>query len=66
MKLIPKEPLYVYLAVSSLEVGAVLIRESGGSQFPTYYVSHVLRDAEIRYPNLEKFAYALIVASRKK
>lgn len=65
IKLIPKEPLYMYLAASSLAVGAALIRESGRSQFPVYYVSHALRDAEKRYPNLEKFAYALIVTSKK-
>ena len=46
-------------------MGAVLIQEEGGLQQPIYYVSQVLKDAETRYPSVEKFAYALVVASRK-
>lgn len=65
MKPAPAEHLYLYLAASSLAVEAVLVREVGGKQHPIYYVSHVLRDAETRYPNIEKFAFALITASRK-
>lgn len=64
-KPIPSEPLYLSLAASSMAVGAALVRDKGGIQFPVYYVSHVLRDAETRYLNLKKFAYALIIASRK-
>lgn len=30
-----------------------------------YYVSHALKDEETRYPNIEKFAYALVIAVRK-
>ena len=30
-----------------------------------YFVSHVLREAETRYPSLEKVAFALIIAARK-
>lgn len=65
MKSIPSKPLYLYLATSSLAVGAILVRESGGKYFPVYYVSHALWDAKTWYPNLEKFAYALIIASWK-
>lgn len=50
MKPISKEPLY--LVASSLAIGAILVRESGGKQFPVYYVSHALRDAVMRYSNL--------------
>ena len=32
---------------------------------PVYYVSQVLKDAETRHPNLEKFAFALVTTSRK-
>lgn len=65
IKSIPLEPLYLYLATSSLAVGATLVREAGGKKFPVYYISHAFRDAKTRYPYLEKFVSALIVASRK-
>lgn len=48
-----------------MAVGAALIREQEGEQRPVYYVSQVLKDVETRYPNLEKFAFALVTASRK-
>ena len=61
----PSEPLSLYLSASNAAVGAVLIKEEGGHQQPIYYVSQVLKDAETRYPSVEKFAYALVVASMK-
>ena len=54
----PGEPLYLYLSAGPLVVGAALIRDEAGVQMPVYYVSQVLKDAETRYPNLEKFAFA--------
>ena len=30
-----------------------------------YYVSHILQDAKTRYTNLEKLAFALLIAARK-
>ena len=61
----PSEPLSLYLSASNAAVGAVLIKDEGGRQQPIYYVSQVLKDAETRYPSVEKFAYALVMASRK-
>ena len=61
----PGEPLSLYLTAGALEVRAALIREENGKQQPVYYVSQVLKDAETRYPRLEKFAFALVTASRK-
>ncbi|XP_021607732.1 uncharacterized protein LOC110611653 [Manihot esculenta] len=46
------------------ELNAILVRE-GGEQKPVFYVSKVLKDAEIRYLNIEKLAYALLLAVRK-
>ena len=43
------EQLYIYLAVSKGAVSIVLIREEEGKQFPVYYVSKSLLDAETRY-----------------
>ncbi|XP_017239647.2 uncharacterized protein LOC108212431 [Daucus carota subsp. sativus] len=61
----PGKPLYLYLSAGTQAIGAALIREESGQQKPVYYVSQVLKDSETRYPNLEKFAFALITASRK-
>ena len=46
-------------------MGEVLIKDEGGWQQPIYYVSQLLKDAETRYPPVEKFAYALVMVSRK-
>lgn len=59
------ETLILYLTVFDYGVSGVLVSEDGGSQLPVYYVSKRLLDAETRYSNMEKLAYALIIASRK-
>ncbi|GFY91031.1 hypothetical protein Acr_07g0012270 [Actinidia rufa] len=59
------EDLYVYLSISPTAVSVVLIREEGQVQRPIYYVSKVLMGAEVRYPKIEKIAYALMIAARK-
>ncbi|XP_017221564.1 uncharacterized protein LOC135148512 [Daucus carota subsp. sativus] len=61
----PSEPLSLCLSVSDKAVGAVLIKEVEATQRPVYYVSQTLKDAETRYPNTEKAALALVMASRK-
>lgn len=45
-------------------MSAILIQENNG-QHPVYYVSEALQGAKIRYTELEKLAYALLMASRK-
>lgn len=59
------EDLYLYLVVSNAAVSAVLFRKEEGVQLPVYYVSRSMVPAETRYPNMEKLALALLVASRK-
>ncbi|XP_074326812.1 uncharacterized protein LOC141664756 [Apium graveolens] len=59
------EPLRVYLSASDETVATVLVRVDEGKNIPVYYISHSLRDAETRYPQVEKLVYALVVASRK-
>ena len=47
---IPKEKLYMYLAVSEWAISAVLFRcPSPKEQKPIYYVSRALADVETRY-----------------
>ncbi|XP_052287208.1 uncharacterized protein LOC127898758 [Citrus sinensis] len=60
-----RDKLYLYLAVSDRAASSVLVREEEGVQYPIYYTSKALLDAEIRYPPLEKWALALVVAARK-
>ncbi|XP_010496968.1 PREDICTED: uncharacterized protein LOC104773993 [Camelina sativa] len=59
------EVLLLYLAVSEHAVSGVLVREEGSKQYPVYYVSKSLLEAETRYSHLEKLALALITAARK-
>uniref|UniRef100_A0A2N9HW46 Reverse transcriptase domain-containing protein n=1 Tax=Fagus sylvatica TaxID=28930 RepID=A0A2N9HW46_FAGSY len=59
------EELYLYLAVSSSAVSSALIREEERVQKPVYYTSRALKGAEERYSNMEKLAFALLIASRK-
>ena len=61
----PREELYLYIAVSQAAVSAALVRDEGGSQLPIYFVSTAFRGAEERYPKMEKLAFALITAAWK-
>ena len=60
-----EEDLYLYLAVSTTTVSATLIRKEDGMQLPIYYVSQAFQGAEAKYPQIDKIAFALIVASWK-
>jgi hypothetical protein len=59
------EVLYLYLAVSPMAINTALIREDEGIQKPVYFVSKALHGAEERYPQIEKLAFTLVMASRK-
>ncbi|XP_074336590.1 uncharacterized protein LOC141673747 [Apium graveolens] len=60
-----EEMLILYLAVSEYSVSTVLVKEEVSHQWPVYYVSKRLLDAETRYTNMEKLVYAIILAARK-
>ncbi|XP_016164694.1 uncharacterized protein LOC107607235 [Arachis ipaensis] len=59
------EPLYLYLAVTTQAIAAVLVREEDKTQRPIYFISKVLKGAELEYTKLEKLAYALLTSSRR-
>ncbi|XP_074559865.1 uncharacterized protein LOC141815896 [Curcuma longa] len=61
----PGEPLFVYLAASQLAASSVLVKQEGQSQHPIYFSSHLFKDAETRYSNLEKLAWMLVLSVRK-
>ena len=59
------EPLYLYLAVKEYAISGALIREEDKVQWPVYYISKRLVDAETRYLEMEKLALALVIAAQK-
>ena len=59
------EELYLYLAISQAAVSVALVREKDGTQKPVYFTSRALRGAEERYPQMEKLAFALVIAARR-
>ena len=64
-KPIEGEKIYFYLVISKEAVSATMIREEEKVQWPMYYVSKRLLDTRTIYPELEKHALALVIASRK-
>ena len=62
---VPREELYLYIAVSQAAVSAALVLNDGCSQQPVYFVSRAFRGVEERYPRMEELALALITAARK-
>ena len=59
------ELLALYLAVSDFSTNAVPVRDKDRVQHPVYYCSHALREAEERYPRMEKLILALVIAAWK-
>lgn len=62
---LPRETLKVYLSACDRTVGAVLVKMIENHEAPVYYVSYALKDAEMRYPQIEKLVFSLVTASRK-
>nr|CAN82984.1 hypothetical protein VITISV_030339 [Vitis vinifera] len=63
---IPKEKLYMYLAVSEWAISAVLFRcPSPKEQKPIYYVSRALADVETKYSKMKLTALALRSAAQR-
>ncbi|KAI5323895.1 hypothetical protein L3X38_032968 [Prunus dulcis] len=57
--------LVVYLSVSASAISSVLIRSKDNVMHPVHYVSKALQDAEVRYPDIEKLAFSLVVSARR-
>ena len=58
------ENLYIYLAFYEHAISAVFVREKKGKQFPVYYISKAILDAETWYSQLENLALTLVTADR--
>jgi hypothetical protein len=65
----PSLPLLLYIAASPHAVSAALVqeqdREGTIKQCPVYYISEVLTTSKCNMTELEKVAYAVVMASRK-
>ena len=59
------EELFLYMAVFLAAISAALVRKEDRVQKLMYYTSQVLRGAEEKYPPMEKFAFALVIATYK-
>jgi hypothetical protein len=65
----PRSPLLLYVSASNSAVSAVLVQEKEEEgklkQIPVYFASEALSRSKIFYSELEKIAYAVIMAARK-
>ncbi|PKU64463.1 RNA-directed DNA polymerase [Dendrobium catenatum] len=64
-KLISREKLYLYIAISAQAISSVLVLEENATQCPVYYVSKILYETEGRYPLADMTALALVYYARK-
>src|SRR5204863_5845537 len=68
---IPEEPLLLYVAATSHVVSTAIIveRQEEGHiqkiQCPVYFVSEVLSESKIRYPQVQKILYSVLITSQK-
>ncbi|XP_021629658.1 uncharacterized protein LOC110627616 [Manihot esculenta] len=59
------EKLLIYLAALEQAVSVMLVKEEEGTQKSIFYVNKVIKGAKVKYMNIEKLAFALLLALRK-
>ena len=59
------EVLFAYIATAFYAISFMLIRVDSSIQWPAYYVSKSLNEADVRYLPLEKAILAVVHATRK-
>jgi len=67
----PAEPLLLYVVATTQVVSAAVVVERPEEghmllvQRPVYFVSEVLSETKVRYPQIQKLIYAVILTRRK-
>src|SRR6266540_214585 len=67
----PEEPLLLYIAATSHVVSTAIVveRQEEGHiqkvQRPVYFVSEILGESKIRYPQVQKILYDVLITSQK-
>jgi ribonuclease HI len=67
----PGEPLLLYIAATTKVVSAVLVVERAEEghtllvQRPVYFISEVLSETKVHYPQIQKLLYAIVLTRRK-
>jgi hypothetical protein len=65
------EPLLLYIATTTQVVSTVLVVERAEEghtllvQKPVYFISEVLSETKVHYPQIQKMLYAIILTQRK-
>jgi hypothetical protein len=65
----PEAPLLLYVAASDHAISGVLVQEKEGSkaiQQPIYYISEALSGAKLKYTEIKKIAYAVLISRKLK
>jgi len=58
-------PLIIYLAATEDAVSVAIVQERQREQYPIYFVSRTLQDAETRYQTVGKMALSLLITARR-
>src|SRR5438105_9731100 len=67
----PKEPLLLYITATSHVVSTTIVaeRQEEGHiqkvQRPVYFISEVLGESKVWYPQVQKILYAMLITSQK-
>ncbi|XP_073120777.1 uncharacterized protein [Henckelia pumila] len=59
------EEVLLYLAVTPRAAISILVRKEGMNHQPIYFISHVLKGAELNYLTQEKLALDLVITERR-
>lgn len=59
------DALYLYLSISGVVVSSVLVKDEDNTHVPVYFVSNVLTLLKMKYVEIEKYLYALIILASK-
>jgi hypothetical protein len=66
----PEAPLLLYVAASDHAISGVLVQEkeegSKAIQQPIYYISEALSGAKLKYTEIKKIAYAVLISRKLK